>query len=187
VYLIAKWQNAPVLPYTIKVALPGSSSYTYSIAPGTIYSFTDNGSSNGGYQSVRVEAKVQGSTGEVASRFNNQLQIFYASEPFVLPGDPVPTATPIPNNLCNTVQGEGSELNVYDFIPMPLIGTPSCAGWEEWYGGTIFGVEFTIPEVQICLTPIYFGNIQLFDMSISVDWFIYVMGFVAILRWFIRS
>ena len=114
-----------------------------------------------------------------------------------VPSGAEPQATPTPaysDGYCGSIEEEGTQ-QADDSLPIMMVGEGQCVtfnGWTldfttiNWLSGFDLDV-LVIPGFQLCVSPIYFGQIQILGLKIQLDMIAGLMGSVAILRWFIRS
>jgi hypothetical protein len=71
-------------------------------------------------------------------------------------------------------------------LPRFEVGPASCFGWEG-AGVSVGEWDFTLPPMNLCLSPIRLGNLDLLGIVISMDLMVTVMGGVLVIRWAMRS
>lgn len=118
---------------------------------------------------------------------------------------PVPlTPIPEPPNDCDNIAsapgdeagyGAGSYGNDYFALPVFGVGQSSCfafggnfipLAWAQaFYSGS--PDDALLPSVQVCLAPITFGNLVIFNKTIELDTWAAVLGVVALIRIVTRS
>lgn len=113
-----------------------------------------------------------------------------------------PTPTPS-GSICDKVQskeeGQASEDTGLFSLPDIKVGVGSCNQYFGWTIGLSWvanlsqnvGVNIpeslTIPGIIICIKPIYFGELNLFGLTVNLDIIAVVMGVVVLLRIILRS
>lgn len=84
--------------------------------------------------------------------------------------------------------GGGLDPDLGISLPVIVKGPAECSGLGA--AGPVdlpLVGEVSFPGIQICFEPISLGNLNLFGVEISLDYMVYVMGGIMILRWFLRS
>ncbi len=104
---------------------------------------------------------------------------------------PTPTVAPTSDSYCNVVNNgqphEEDDPNA--MLPIPYVGLGTCAGIPAFSVGPIGEAipELTFPGMQICFLPIQFGDIDLYGLTIDLDYLALAMAAIALLRLFLRS
>lgn len=106
---------------------------------------------------------------------------------------PQPTSTPVVS-YCSSVKGydpaDPGELGLE--LPVPMVGTPTCTGIPafeidlsvlNWLPGVSFEAV-TFPGLNICATPIKFGEVKFVGISVDLDILSLIMAAVVIIRYF---
>lgn len=114
---------------------------------------------------------------------------------------PAPTPTPAStqqSGYCAVVNGNGQNQAPLDLgweLPSPYVGPSTCWSFGNWTIGLswisslgeLVDVEVpdsvSLPGWNICAKPIYFGHLQLFDMSVDLDVLASAVAAIALLMW----
>ncbi len=124
----------------------------------------------------------------------------YAGTVYFMPQAVLPTPSPCPTSTpvvsyCSVVDGYSNPADTGD-LPNIGIGPATCVSFGpytiglsslNWLPGLSGISDISLPQVQICLRAIYFGNIKVFGMSFNLDILSAVVTGVLAIRWLFRS
>jgi len=123
--------------------------------------------------------------------------VYYGEAPIGGTPTPTPTPTGIAPTYCSEVNG-GSYGFGNDELELPFIGRgeiAACAGLPEvtiplsglnWLPGIEFE-DSEFPGLSLCFYPVYFGDIDIFGVSVSLELLVGIMSAVLVIRWYFRS
>jgi len=135
---------------------------------------------------IHIQWRAYGNSG--GGSINKNIHIYFDVYDFGDPNDlnPTPTPEPDPESYCDEIVGYENIEDYWDIVPNPAVGPAECTGWQE-YELTILGAELTLPEVELCLVPITFGQLNIIGVIIDLDTIILAMTAALMIRWFFRS
>lgn len=147
-----------------------------------------------GGSSFSVGAKL-----ETSIFFSTPSESTYTLQPIAIwyYGLPVDQPTPTPVvSYCSSLSG--GEISVEEFfdemLPPILVGEPECQTFgpinievPDWISSVLGFEEFVFPEVGICFQAYEFGVVHVLGMGIDLGLYLFIIGSVAVLLWFLRS
>jgi hypothetical protein len=114
--------------------------------------------------------------------------VYFGVEPADEPTPtPEPTLSPTPGGYCGSVKPEDGPAELGVSLPSPMVGPMTCYGIPYIDIPDVFGLNLEFPGMEVCFRPLIFGELQILDIFIDMDWLLSIIAGIWSIRMVLRS